>query len=82
MPTSAAEENPDIFSHNTSLLNAAAEQLQAVCRQLLQGLAIPNDLQSSLDAMQGAGVRQYSRGTDVLAGLVSDLEADMALALA
>ena len=67
-----------------SSLNAAAEQLQAVCRQLLQGLTIPCDLQSSLDAEHGhhgGGVGLCnSNGTDVLAELVPDLEADMASA--
>ena len=67
-------------SEDTSSLNAAADQLQAVCRQLLQGLAIPDDLQSSFEAVHDTVGRQNKRSTDVLAGLVSELEADMATA--
>ena len=71
---------PDIaaFKDDTNSLNAAAEQLLAVCKQLLQGVATPDDLESSLDRpLHCADVRQYSSGRDVLAGLVSDLEFEM-----
>ncbi len=70
------------LDHDTSSLDAAAEQLQAVCRQLLQGLAISDDLQSSIDqpheAAHDAFEGKISRSTDVLAGLVSELEAGLA----
>ena len=80
---SAAATNPRIpdiaaVKDNTHSLNAAADQLQAVCRQLLQGLATPDDLKSSLDRpLHCADVRQYHSGIDVLAGLVSDLELEL-----
>ena len=69
-----------ILDNSTSSLNAAAEQLQAVCKQLLQGFNITDNLQSSIDtdAMQSTGVRQSGRSTDALAGLVSELEASLA----
>ncbi len=68
------------LDHGAISLDAAAEQLEAVCRQLLQGLAIPDCLKSSLEAGHEADVRHNStsRSTDVLAGLVAELEADMA----
>ena len=80
---SAAATNPRIpdiaaFEDNTHSLDAASDQLQAVCRQLLQGLVTPGDLKSSLDRpLHCADVRQYRSGTDVLAGLVPDLELEL-----
>lgn len=70
-----------VWTGETCSLNAAAEQLQAACDQLLKQFAGRKDL-GVQDSVDRGGRDSYHAhdGEDLLAELVSQLEADLAVA--